>query len=212
MPRLALPMLGIGFWSSAVTCFSKLVHERKYNASLAIVLGIVVGLALNFRSTSAYDRYNDGRKQWANLTTTSQNLARIIWMHTVEREDEELGKQDLLGKVSCLNLITAFAFAVKHKMRYEPFIHYEDMQALVAHLDTFAKAADTPAARKEVKRGKCEEYLGIPMMKNNPRVAIKATRRPLGSLPLEILGYLSRYVDEISKNGTFTLAIAQVQA
>jgi hypothetical protein len=70
----------------------------KFDPILLTVLGFLVGLALSFRSTTAYERYNEGRKYWAQLTFTTQNLARVIWVHAKEREGE-LGKEDLLAKV-----------------------------------------------------------------------------------------------------------------
>ena len=62
------------------------------------VLGFVVGLGLSFRSSTAYERYNEGRRYWAQLVLTSQNLARIFWVHAKEREGD-LGKKDLLAKL-----------------------------------------------------------------------------------------------------------------
>jgi putative membrane protein len=69
-----------------------------FNQLLLTVLGFIVGLALNMRSNTAYERYMEGRRFWATLTTTSQNLARLIWVHAKEREGE-LGKEDLLAKM-----------------------------------------------------------------------------------------------------------------
>lgn len=81
---------------------------------LLTVLGFVVGLALSFRSSTAYerlvisnsylnspsnlDRYSDGRKAWATLSVQSRNMARYIWIHVDERPGHE--KEDLLAKVS----------------------------------------------------------------------------------------------------------------
>jgi len=65
---------------------------------LLTVLGFLVGIALSFRNSTAYERYNDGRRYWSSLTLTSQNLARLIWVHAKEREGE-VGKQDLLAKM-----------------------------------------------------------------------------------------------------------------
>ena len=75
------------------------------------VLGFVVGLALSFRSSTAYERYAEGRKfcslcqsgltknrYWAQATLATRNLARLIWIHAKERDDD-LGKQDLLAKL-----------------------------------------------------------------------------------------------------------------
>lgn len=87
---------------------------------LLTVLGFVVAFGLSFRVSTAYERYNDGRKYWSQLTLTSRNLARLIWLHVVEREDPEhpeYAKRDLLGKISAVNLINAFAVALKHRLR-----------------------------------------------------------------------------------------------
>jgi ion channel-forming bestrophin family protein len=76
---------------------------------LLTVLGFVVGLALSFRSATAYERYGEGRKSlsrriqvddryWGQMVLTTRNLARIIWVHSAEREGE-LGKEDLIGKL-----------------------------------------------------------------------------------------------------------------
>jgi putative membrane protein len=65
---------------------------------LLTVLGFVVGLGLSFRSSTAYERYAEGRKYWTQLALASQNLARVIWIHGIEREGEQ-GKQDLLTKL-----------------------------------------------------------------------------------------------------------------
>jgi ion channel-forming bestrophin family protein len=65
---------------------------------LLTVLGFVVGLALSFRSSTAYERYTEGRKYWAQLMTASHNLARLIYIHSNEREGEQ-GKKDLLNKM-----------------------------------------------------------------------------------------------------------------
>ena len=69
-----------------------------FDPILLTVLGFLVGLALSFRSTTAYERYNEGRKYWSQLTLTTQNLARVIWVHAREREGDE-GKEDLLAKM-----------------------------------------------------------------------------------------------------------------
>ena len=116
------------------------------NQLLLTVLGFVVGLALSFRSSTAYERYKEGRKYWAQLTFVSQNLARLIWIHVDERHEQDAitGKNDLLGKISCLNLISAYAVAVKHKLRFEPGMYYEDLERIVGHLETHAKAAEKP--------------------------------------------------------------------
>lgn len=129
-------------------------------------------------------------------------------MHIDERSDPlnpQLAKDDLLAKITALNLILAFAVSLKHKLRFEPFAHYPDMQSLVGHLDTFAKAAHKEENVEKRKKGWLKtagEYLGLTMASSNPRKELKRADRPLGNLPLEILTYLSSYVEEVSVNQT----------
>lgn len=150
---------------------------------------------------------------WSNLGAVSQNLARVIWIHTEERDGKQ-GKQDLIAKVACLNMIIAFAVALKHRLRFEPYIQYDDLNDLVSHLDTFARQAGAPLQRKEHVNfcKKMGELLRIPMARSNPRKELKKATRPLGNLPLEILSYMSTYIHEIITNGTFDMAIAQTHA
>ncbi|KAF2276578.1 UPF0187-domain-containing protein [Westerdykella ornata] len=213
-PEMILPLLFVGGWSAMITCISKFVHDLGINQLLLTVLGFVVGLALSFRSSTAYERYNEGRKYWAQLTFVSQNLARLIWIHADERHDKDaaLGKNDLLGKISCLNLIAAYAVALKHKLRFEPGLHYDDLQHLVGHLDTYAKAAEPPAPKKKSVFKTAGEFLGVPMAESNPRKLIKRARVPPGNLPLEILSHLSAYMKTIYDNGTFKVSIYQTQS
>lgn len=176
------------------------------------MLGFVVGLALSFRSSTAYERYNDGRKYWAQLTLASQNLARLIWVHADEREGD-MGKQDLLAKLTFINLICAFSVALKHKLRFEPFTHYDDLQLQVGHLNTYAMEADVPdLPQKKSSLKRLGEYLGVPMAESNPRKLVKNPTKPLGNLPLEILTHLSAYEKRIFENGTFKVSIYQTHA
>ena len=184
--------------------------------ALLTVLGFVIGLALSFRTSTAYERYSDGRKAWTVLSVQCRNLARYIWIHTNEREGEE-GKQDLLAKITAMNMILAFTVSLKHKLRFEPFAHYPDIASLVGHLDTFAKAAHTESnviVPKKTMRKQIGEYLGLDFAVSNPRKEIKkakSTNTPLGNLPLEILSYLSSYLEEISKNGTMASPVVAGQ-
>ncbi|KAF2120130.1 Bestrophin, RFP-TM, chloride channel-domain-containing protein [Lophiotrema nucula] len=169
-PKLIVPTIGVAIWAALVTTISEKVHHIHVNPIVIVVLGLVVGLALNFR--------------------------------------------DLIAKVTCLNMIIAFAVSLKHKLRFEPYIRYDDLNELAAHLNTFAKEAGEPdLVQKKVRTcKKIGEMLKVPMARSNPRKALKRAKKPLGNLPLEILAYIGAYVDEICKNGTFILGIAQTHA
>lgn len=192
---------------------------------LLTVLGFVVGLGLSFRSSTAYERYAEGRRYWAQLILASQNLGRIYWVHSGERKDvpeekrAEARKRETLEKLTAMNLIVAFAVALKHRLRFEPYTSYDDISGLVSHLDTFAQTAtqndheNTERAQKKRGIGKSVgEYLGVSFAESNPRKAMKRAGRPVGNLPLEILSYLGSYTDELALSGRLPVAMHQTIA
>ncbi|KAJ5795060.1 hypothetical protein N7457_001659 [Penicillium paradoxum] len=214
MPKMIMPILTVAIWSTAVTVFSNKVHNLGINNILLTVLGFVVGLALSFRSSTAYERWADGRKYWAQLIQTSRNLSRTIWINTGERPGEA-GKDDLLRKLSAMNLILAFAVSLKHKLRFEPDIAYEDLACVAGHLDTFARDAhdrDVVNPPSKTVWKSAGEYLGVSFAESNPRKYVKRSKKPLGHLPLEILNHLSAYIDSCVANGTLVSTLHQGQA
>lgn len=213
LPKMLVPLIVVSLWSTAITCISKFVYKLNVSNLLLTVLGFVVGLAISFRTSSAYERYTEGRKYWSQLQLVSQNLARTIWIHTDER-DGELGKEDLLNKLTALNLLNAFACAIKHRLRFEPGIDYPDLKERIEYLDTFAKAAevDIPKARQYSKLKSTGEFLGVTFAESNPRKRIKRSKKPLGNLPLEILNHFSAYVHSIINNETLKIGLYQNQA
>ncbi|OJJ48882.1 hypothetical protein ASPZODRAFT_1338687 [Penicilliopsis zonata CBS 506.65] len=214
LPEMILPLIIVAIWSTLITCISKYIHDLGINSILLTVTGFVVGLALSFRSSTAYERWADGRKYWSLLIQTSRNLARTIWINTSERPGDK-GKEDLLAKVTALNMILAFAIALKHKLRFEPDVGYEDLAGLIGHLDTFAKEAHDPQVLRPPKKSVWKttgEYLGVSFAASNPRKLVKRSKKPLGHLPLEILNHISAYIDSVVANGTLTSGLHQSQA
>jgi putative membrane protein len=212
-PKMILPLTVVALWSTLITCISEFLHPLAVSTLLLTVLGFVVGLAISFRTSTAYERYTEGRKYWSQLIFVSQNMARTIWIHTSEREGD-LGKEDLLNKLTALNLLNAFACSVKHRLRFEPGIDYPDLRDRVEFLDTFAKAADfdIPPPTKAGKAKAMGEYLGVTFAESNPRKRIKRSKKPLGNLSLEILNHLSSYVHSIIDNETLKVGLYQNQA
>lgn len=185
--------------------------EVNIHPIITTVLGILVGFSLNLRSSTAYERYMEGRKIWSHLNSVSTSIARNVWIHAEER-DGDLGKQDLLSKISFLNLIIAFSVALKHKLRFEPYIQYNDLQDLVSHLDTFAKDAGSPTVQ-ERKTGLLRQLATLlHIAQENPRSEIKRAKRPIGNLPLEILSYMSAYLKHVCDNGTMKMASMESKA
>lgn len=101
LPKMILPLVAVGGWATALSCINQLVKPIGINSILLTVLGFVVGLGLSFRSSTAYERYAEGRRYWSQLILASQNLGRVYWVHATERESEdgELAKKDLLAKL-----------------------------------------------------------------------------------------------------------------
>ncbi|KAG8631413.1 hypothetical protein KVT40_000553 [Elsinoe batatas] len=214
MPAMLIPLTFMGAWATAIRLISAYVYSLAVNTVLLTVLGFVVGLALSFRSTTAYERYNEGRKYWSQLTLAAHNLGRVIYIHGIEREGD-LGRQDLLAKVTALNYIVAFSVALKHKLRFEPYTMYDDISGLVDHIDTFAKEAtetDKPTVPRISKLKSTGEYLGISFAKSNPQKLLKKASAPVGNLPLEILNYLASYVDDMIENGQLKVPMQQTLA
>ncbi|KAK3112710.1 hypothetical protein LTR53_010741, partial [Teratosphaeriaceae sp. CCFEE 6253] len=201
LPKMIIPLSFVGAWATTIVCIDRLVHPIGINSVLLTITGFVVGLALSFRSSTAYERYSEGRKYWSQLLLTARNLARLIWVHIGERtaESPELGKKDLLNKIAALNLLNAFAVALKHRLRFEPSVEYPDLAPLVSHLDTLAGAADqTQLRHRKVSTLKATgQYLGIPFAESNPRKLVKRAKHNLGNTPLEILTYLSAYFENV---------------
>jgi ion channel-forming bestrophin family protein len=106
---------------------------------------------------------------------------------------------------TCLQLIVTFAIALKHRLRHEPYIEYDDLRDYVEYLETFAKEANRNISIKPRKYSKLKQigqFLGLPFALSNPRKDIKRASNPLGNLPLEILGHIQSYINTVVDNGT----------
>ncbi|KAJ7093443.1 UPF0187-domain-containing protein [Mycena belliarum] len=118
-------------------------HNLAVSSALLTVLGTVLGLVISFRTSTAYERYQEGRKMWTNISIASRNIAQIIWIHVpFERVDAQKNTmttvQSVIEKKTMVNLVQAFSVAVKHFLRAEPGVYYEDLYPLVAFLPRYA--------------------------------------------------------------------------
>ncbi|KAF2760905.1 UPF0187-domain-containing protein [Pseudovirgaria hyperparasitica] len=211
LPKMILPLLFVGVWAAAVTCICFYRVDISCDSLLLTVLGFVVGLGLSFRSSSAYERYTEGRRCWSDLRLASQNMSRLIWLHVGEdAENIENGKKHLLEKLTALNLIISFAVALKHKLRYEPGINSDEEYAgLFQWMDTFiGPPKDLSTTAKKPTWKHYGELIGLPFAIDNPRKLIKQmeSQQSIGNLPLEILTYLSTFVDHVMSKSEGRLA------
>ncbi|KAK6840148.1 hypothetical protein PG987_006014 [Apiospora arundinis] len=201
MPKMLIPMIIVGAWSSLLCCFTLLKWVPGFDLGIDSVLltvtGFVVASALSLRSSTAYERYAEGRRYWGQLTLNCQTLGRVIWLHVRNRPGEE--KESLLEKLTAMNLLVAYCVALKHKLRFEPYTHYEDLQDLVEHLDTLGKTATESGVfePKEPNFFKAAgERLGLNFATSNPRKVIKRAREE------GILCYIASYIDDKVEEAT----------
>ncbi|KFH42412.1 hypothetical protein ACRE_068510 [Hapsidospora chrysogenum ATCC 11550] len=216
MPKMVLPLLFVGGWATAVTVVSKKVHYLGTNSVLLTITGFVISLGLSFRSSTAYERYAEGRRYWSVLTQCSQALGRVFWIHATDPEGQD-PRESMLRKLSCMNLVVAFSLSLKHMLRFEPFTTHSDMQHLISHLNTFASEATREQPDKALPPSKsffkeAGEYLGVSFATSNPRKAFKKTDRELGNLPLEILNHIAIAIDEMITNGQLDIPMQQTLA
>jgi len=125
-------------------------HDLAVSTQLLTVLGTVLGLVISFRTSSAYERYQDGRKMWTNIVTSSRNFAQQVWIHVpVERKTGNATVlQNVIEKKTMVNLVLAFAVSVKHFLRDEPGVYYEDLYPLISFLPRYANGLTGPESDK----------------------------------------------------------------
>ncbi|KAJ7648850.1 Bestrophin, RFP-TM, chloride channel-domain-containing protein [Mycena rosella] len=115
------------------------------NVMLTVMeLGVVIGFVISYRAISGYDRYWMGRTAWSDVIRNARTMGRLIWYHVpvrltpgaaaaIPRTPQELGKV-MAEKRMALDLVEAFAVALKHHLRCELGIYYEDLYDLVRPL------------------------------------------------------------------------------
>ncbi|KAF5010061.1 hypothetical protein FDECE_3779 [Fusarium decemcellulare] len=210
VPKLIMPLFLIACWSTLITVITKKVHDLGVNSVLLTILGFVVGLSLSFRSSTAYERYTEGRRYWGQLTMASQTLGRIFWIHATEPEGQD-PRELILKKIGAMNLIVAFSMALKHHLRFELPEHEADIQPYIAHLDTFSGvnrangSVDNINNRPTTFYKSAGEYLGVSFATSNPRKAIKRAEYHQGNLPLEILSHIASVLDSMIYNKQLTV-------
>ncbi|KAJ3207276.1 hypothetical protein HK099_000307 [Clydaea vesicula] len=150
IPQVILPSLCLTVWAALVTVFvtvpginflnkfepyerdAKKVVLLPTSPILISILSIVIGLLLVFRTNTAYDRFWSGRGTWGDIKTYARNLGRLIWINSSGDS-----KRELTEKKAAINLIYAFATSLKHMLRSEDFLDYEDLAPYLAHLPEY---------------------------------------------------------------------------
>jgi hypothetical protein len=109
-------------------------------------------------------------------------------------------------------MLVTFAVPLKHRLRFEPFTHYEDMRTGTRHLPILAQEAESRYLKGPSTWKLIGLVLKLPMVESNPRKLIKNPTKPLGNVPLEILSFCSAYIKTIIDNGTLKATAYHAQA
>ncbi|EPQ51232.1 UPF0187-domain-containing protein [Gloeophyllum trabeum ATCC 11539] len=153
-------------WATAVTLISKYVTSLGIQSTLLTVIGTVLGFVISYRTTSSFERYNEGRRYWSQIVLASRTFARTVWFHVPDTMsygagDEHLSEEEKKGRVivekkTVINLLEAFSIAVKHYLRGEDGIYYVDLYHLVKFLPSYALPAGLPSTAdvREYPEGK----------------------------------------------------------
>ncbi|KAF8593802.1 UPF0187-domain-containing protein, partial [Ceratobasidium sp. AG-I] len=135
-------------WAACVCLITDKIHDLSIQPTLLTVLGTVLGFVISYRTTSAFERYNEGRRLWSCVILGSRTFARTVWFHvpdtpiTAKPENEvEERARNIIEKRTAINLVEAFGVAVKHYLRGEEGIYYEDLYHLVKFLPAYSLPA-----------------------------------------------------------------------
>ncbi|KAJ3096528.1 hypothetical protein HDU97_005789 [Phlyctochytrium planicorne] len=97
------------------------------------ILTIVLGLLMAFRTNLSYDRFWEGRKLWGTLMSNVRAAARLLHssLATEESLTSSAAKLDHAQKIAAMKLLVGFSVAVKHHLRGEHGVGYEDFAGLL---------------------------------------------------------------------------------
>ncbi|KAF7364911.1 hypothetical protein MVEN_00361600 [Mycena venus] len=140
-------------WSTLITILD---HHRdqfkvRIASTLLTVVGTVLGFVVSYRTTSSFERYNEGRRFWSQIFFANRTFARTVWFHvpdqppTKDIDEETYKSRGMVEKKTIINLLEAFSVAVKHYLRGEDGIYYQDLYYLVKFLPAYALPAGIPS-------------------------------------------------------------------
>jgi len=143
IPKIYIPVLIFVVYTTLLKLFFDKYKEHPhidhlfFPSSLVTYLGLVLSLLLVFRNNSAYDRYWEGRKAWANILHHARNLSRHIWIGVDIDENDKLRDKKVNLKKGAMRLIIALVISIRHSLRGEYGWDYKDLAELVQHVPRF---------------------------------------------------------------------------
>ncbi|KAI0314850.1 Bestrophin, RFP-TM, chloride channel-domain-containing protein [Amylostereum chailletii] len=123
------------------------------------VLGVVIGFVISYRASSGYDRYWMGRSSWSDVIRNARTFTRLVWFHVplrytpktseettnAQARNVEEMKAIMREKRTAVDLTEGFVVALKHHLRGEPGLYYEDLYPLTHPLHKHVDHARQPS-------------------------------------------------------------------
>ncbi|KAG8699238.1 hypothetical protein FRC11_013842, partial [Ceratobasidium sp. 423] len=147
-------------WAACVTVITDKVRDMSIQPTLLTAFGTILGFVISYRTSSAFERYNEGRRLWSTIILASRTFARTEHIQHGPKPEQAPTEQQsqltaeerdrcqiLIEKRTIINLIEAFSIAVKHYLRGEEGIEYEDLYHLVKFLPAYQLPGSIPNQR-----------------------------------------------------------------
>jgi len=135
------PVLTVTIFSAGVVYAHDKGKPVTLTNSVTPLLAVVVGLILVFRNSTSYDRYYEGRKAFGSITSQARNIARLVWVQAaLPPLDDTTGNtpstditplQLRRRKIDALKLILSFVYSVKHYLREEDGVEWDDYVGVI---------------------------------------------------------------------------------
>ncbi|KAG5637003.1 hypothetical protein H0H81_006147 [Sphagnurus paluster] len=117
--------------AAVVTFVSKFTaYKLSIPNTLLTVLGTVLGLVLSFRTSSAYESCT---QFWLHVPFKPVNDPKEEPI-----TDDQAMLQWVIERKTMINVIQAFSVSVKHFLRSEPGVYYQDLYPLISFLPRYA--------------------------------------------------------------------------
>ena len=207
LPRIFPSVLCLTLYATVIA-LGDLVWGAKWFASFSLTntLSVVVGLLLVFRNGTSYDRWYEGRKLWQDASSTVKNLAVMIWVNVDTETDPAKEAWRLGRKKRALRLLVAFLVAVKHELRGERGVGWNDLRGVLPPewlRDSSSNAIDHDTARKfsrDVEQGGATSSSETSPLLTPPSHDSNEDHRAL-ALPQRILCELHIYLSSLRRSG-----------
>ncbi|KZT59767.1 UPF0187-domain-containing protein [Calocera cornea HHB12733] len=129
IPHILGPVLTVTIFAVGIAAVDRHTDlDIRLSNNVVPLLSVVVGLILVFRNGTSYDRYYEGRKDFATLTSQTRNIARLIWINVAppppttadsSQPSAKVQRKVTKLKIRALRLLIAFPRSVVHHLRKE---------------------------------------------------------------------------------------------